>query len=84
LAKNAEHVEQRVPEPEALRCLLGDTVTSAKAMELCQEQGNQQDEQDNREPQPPAERCQICVPLQLEAVRLADKYVEPAYAPAVT
>jgi hypothetical protein len=58
-------------------------VTSGKAMEHWQEQGDEEDEQDKGEPQSPAERRQVCVPLELEAVWLTDEYVESACIPGV-
>jgi hypothetical protein len=80
LAEGAKHIEQGVDEPEALRGSPCATVTSAKAVERWQDRGNDQDDQDDREPQPTAQGRQVCVPVELQAVWLADVYVEPAYA----
>jgi hypothetical protein len=84
LAEGAEHVEETVGEPEALRGPLDAAVTSAKAVQRRQERGNDEDDEDNCEPECTAQGRQISVPVELQAVWLADVYMEPAHAPGIT
>jgi hypothetical protein len=84
MAESADDVEDRVSEPEQCHGRLDITVTSSQAAERLEEKSDEKRDQEENEPQTPAEWRYVRVPLQLQEVWLPDQQLVPVYVHRVS